>query len=44
MEAAAADSGGNVDAGESYVVFGKTSTTPVSLADVAAGLLAEVIC
>ncbi len=44
MGAAAADSGGNLDAGESYVVFGKAGTTPVSLADVAAGLLAEVIC
>ncbi len=32
-----ADPGGNFQAGESYVVFGKADTTPVDLADVAAG-------
>ncbi len=32
-----ADPGGNGNAGESYVVFGKAGTTPVSLSDVAAG-------
>ncbi len=32
-----ADPGGNSGAGESYVVFGKTDTTPVNLSDVAAG-------
>ena len=35
--AASADPGGNSQAGESYVVFGKAGTTPVSLADIAAG-------
>ncbi|MEE9294429.1 MAG: VCBS repeat-containing protein [Phycisphaerae bacterium] len=29
--------GGNIDAGESYMIFGKADTTPVDLADVAAG-------
>ncbi|MEE8458220.1 MAG: integrin alpha [Phycisphaerales bacterium] len=33
-----ADPGGNNSAGESYVVFGKAGTTPVNLADVAAGI------
>ena len=32
-----ADPGGNSNAGESYVVFGKADGTPVGLADVAAG-------
>ena len=32
-----ADPGGNSNAGESYVVFGKAGTAPVSLADIAAG-------
>ncbi len=32
-----ADPGGNSDAGESYVVFGKADGTPVDLADIAAG-------
>ncbi len=32
-----ADPGGNADAGESYVVFGKAGTAPVNLSDVAAG-------
>ena len=31
------DPGGNTDAGESYVVFGKADGTPVELADVVAG-------
>ncbi len=31
------DPGGNGQEGESYVVFGKTDTTPVNLSDVAAG-------
>jgi len=35
--ASGADPGGNSNAGESYVVFGKAGTTPVNLADVAAG-------
>ncbi len=32
-----ADPGGDLDAGESYVVFGKAGTAPVNLSDVAAG-------
>jgi len=32
-----ADPGGNNQAGESYVVFGKAETAPVNLSDVAAG-------
>ncbi|MEB3831702.1 beta strand repeat-containing protein [Phormidium sp. CCY1219] len=32
-----ADPGGNTEAGESYVVFGKTDSTAVNLSDIAAG-------
>ncbi|MCT7958467.1 hypothetical protein [Laspinema palackyanum] len=32
-----ADPGGNAEAGESYVVFGKTDSTAVNLSDIAAG-------
>ncbi len=38
-----ADAGGNGNAGESYVVFGKTTTTAVDLSSVAAGIGGFVI-
>jgi hypothetical protein len=38
-----ADAAGNILAGESYVVFGRAETTPVSLADVVAGVGGFVI-